>query len=428
MMRFGGANQTALWNAFAKTGLGSGASSNGTGDDQPTPSFASPLESNASITFNVTAPDQGNAAVPNAKIYVGDYEARVTPVATSDSSGATGAVQFVAGTYNFVAQAPGYGLFRFARTFTAGQTGTVSVAMPTNWASSSQGATVAGSTGTSTSQGNLIDDTEGTQWDDLETTPVGGQSVTVALGGGSHTVGRVQVSAMIGPGESRFSALRSFEVWACSSDCSTDAGFTKVFTSPGDAFPGIAPRPVAPDLIMRSFTLPSPVTATHLRFVVDTNQCTGGPAYAGTQDNDPSNEPTDCTAAASAVTGSGSTAADEVFSAEFEAFAPAAPPAAPDLQVTALTASTNGENLTATVSNTGNAAAGASTTQFKFDGTQVCAKATPAIAAGASTTVACKQKAPKNGTHTLVANADSTNAVAESNESNNSKTITFVKK
>jgi hypothetical protein len=279
VMRTGGANQTALWNGFAKTGLGIGAASNGTGDDQPTPSFASPNESNASITFNVTAPDQSNAAVPNAKIYVGDYEARVTPVATSDSNGVTGAVPFVAGTYNFVAEAPGYGLFRFTRTFTAGQTSTVSVAMPTNWASSANGATVASSTGSSTSQGNLIDDTEGTQWDDLETAPVGGQSVTVALGG-SHTIGRVQVSAMIGPGQGRFSALRSFHVQACSSNCLTDAGFTTVYTSPGNAFPGVAPRPVAPDLIMRSFTLPNPVTATHLRFLVDANQCTGGPASA----------------------------------------------------------------------------------------------------------------------------------------------------
>jgi extracellular elastinolytic metalloproteinase len=431
MMRFGGANQTALWNGFAKTGLGMGAVSNGTGDDQPTPSFASPNESNASITFNVTAPDQGNAAVPNAKVYVGDYEARVTPVATSGGNGLTGAVQFVAGTYNFVAKAPGYGLFRFTRTFTAGQTATTTVAMPTNWASSANGATVAASNGTSTTQGNLIDDTEDTQWDDSETAPVGGQSVTVALGGGAHTIGRVQVSAMIGPGEGRFSALRSFHVDACNSavsDCAGGVGFSTVYTSDGDAFPGLAPRPVAPDLIMRSFTLSSPVTATHLRLVVDANQCTGGPAYAGTQDNDPSNEPTDCTAAASALTGSGSTAADEVYTAEFEAFGPTAPPAAPDLQVTALTASTNGENLTATVSNTGNAAAGASTTQFTFDGKPVCAKSTPAIAAGGSATVLCKQKAPQRGTHTLVATADSTNAVAESNESNNSKTITFVKK
>jgi hypothetical protein len=421
VMRFGGANQTELWHAFAKTGMGSGASTNGTDDDQPTPSFASPNESNATVTFNVTAPDEGNAPVANANIYVGDYEARVTPIAdTNASTGLSNTAQFVSGTYHFVAEAPGYGLYRFTATVTAGQTTTVNVAMPTNWASSGKGATVTSSTGTN--PGNLIDDTENTQWDDVETVPVGGQQVTVALGA-AHTIGRVQVSAMIGPGESRFSALRSFHVQACNAntaDCSTDAGFTTVYTSPGDAFPGVAPRPVAPNLIMRSFTLATQVTATHLRFVVDTNQCTGAPAYAGVQDTDPTNEPTDCT------TGSATTA-DEVLSTEFEAFGPAAPPAAPDLQVKALTAAKNGETFTATVSNTGNAAAGSSTTQFKLDGTQVCAVATPALAAGGSATVTCKVKAPKPGTHTVVATADSTNTVAESNESNNSRTITFKK-
>src|SRR5205823_8119333 len=99
LMRFGGANQTALWHAFAKTGLGVDAVAAPGGDDgQPTPSFASPNESNATVTFKVTAPNEGNALVNNAKIYVGEYEARVTPVGTSNSSGLTSAVKFVPGT------------------------------------------------------------------------------------------------------------------------------------------------------------------------------------------------------------------------------------------------------------------------------------------------------------------------------------------
>ncbi len=40
MIRFGGANQDLLWNAFAKRGLGDGAVSNGAGDANPTPSFS----------------------------------------------------------------------------------------------------------------------------------------------------------------------------------------------------------------------------------------------------------------------------------------------------------------------------------------------------------------------------------------------------
>ena len=84
-----------------------------------------------------------------------------------------------------------------------------------------------------------------------------------------------------------------------------------MFTSAADAFPGVAPRPVAPNLIIRSFTLPSPASATHLRLVVNASQCTGGPAYAGEQDNDPTNS-TDCTA--------NSSDAGQIIAAELEAF------------------------------------------------------------------------------------------------------------
>jgi hypothetical protein len=58
------------------------------------------------------------------------------------------------------------------------------------------------------------------------------------------------------------------------------------------AFPAIAPRPVAPTLIMRSFDIPD-VKASFLRLRVVTNQCTGSPAFRGDQDNDPGNI-TDC--------------------------------------------------------------------------------------------------------------------------------------
>jgi extracellular elastinolytic metalloproteinase len=52
--------------------------------------------------------------------------------------------------------------------------------------------------------------------------------------------------------------------------------------------------------------------ATHLRFEVVTNQCTGGPDYAGEQDADP-RASTDCT--------TNSAQARIVRAAEFQAFA-----------------------------------------------------------------------------------------------------------
>jgi len=110
---------------------------------------------------------------------------------------------------------------------------------------------------------------------------------------------------------------------------------------------------------------------------------------------------------------------------ELEAFTT---PPAPDLQVTALTATKSADKFVyaATVSNTGNDAAGASTTQLKLDGVQICALSTAGLTAGGSTTVSCTGK-PRSGTHTLVATADSANVVAESNEANNTRTTTFAR-
>jgi extracellular elastinolytic metalloproteinase len=310
MMRFGGANEKELWRAFAKRGMGNGASTAGTGDSDPKPSFASPKEANATITFKATAPDEGNAAV-KAKIFVGKYEARVTAVADTDPlTPLASTASFVPGTYDFVAQAPGYGLMRFTQTFT-NKAATVTVAMPTNWASSSKSATASGDGST---PGNLIDDTEGSQWESTAA-PVAGKQVTVQLGG-PHTIKRVQVSAMLQPGQNRFSALRQFEIWTCNGSCGAfPTGFTKVLTSPANAFPGVAPRPVSPDLIMRSFNIPT-TTATHVRLVVVSSQCTGGPAFQGEQDNDPLNG-TDCSAPAFP---SSNANAGQVRAAELEVF------------------------------------------------------------------------------------------------------------
>jgi extracellular elastinolytic metalloproteinase len=103
------------------------------------------------------------------------------------------------------------------------------------------------------------------------------------------------VSALLNPPQNRFSALRSFEILACdagSDGVCSDADFALVFSSAADAFPSIAPRPRAPDLIMRSFDVP-PTPATHVRMRVVANQCTGAPDYAGEQDQDPRAR-TDC--------------------------------------------------------------------------------------------------------------------------------------
>jgi extracellular elastinolytic metalloproteinase len=176
-----------------------------------------------------------------------------------------------------------------------------------NYASANKGATATGDTSGSTPAAqaaqlrNLIDDTETTNWTTAGAVTSGnlsvdGKQVTVDLAGGDPVnVKRLNVSALVFSGQSRFTALRQFEVWSCNgrkADCSTDAGFGKVYTAPANAFPGDAPRPIAPILLLREFDIPN-TKATHLRLVVKTNQCTGGPQYQGDQDADAVNNP-DC--------------------------------------------------------------------------------------------------------------------------------------
>jgi hypothetical protein len=304
MMRFDGANQDLLWREFARGGLGEGASSDTNADPDPTPNFTSPASGNeAAVEFQVV--EDGNGADVDAEIFVGRYEARATPIAdTNPSSGRTNSPSFVPGDYAFMARADGYGARRFSLDLAPGEEVKVVIPMKKNFASIHKGATATGD-GVNTEE--LIDDTEESNWASLDA-PVGGRQVTVDLSGNDPVMVRhVQVSAMLRPpstddenepdpeSQNRFSALRSFDVESCNeatADCSDPASFEPLFSSPDDAFPGIAPRPRAPDLLLRGFDVPE-TAATHLRFLVRANQCTGGPAYQGDQDQDPTNN-ADC--------------------------------------------------------------------------------------------------------------------------------------
>jgi hypothetical protein len=221
--------------------------------------------------------------------------------------------RFVPGTYELVLNAPGYGHRRINLNVGPGQVSTLSVAMRTNWASMSKGATA---TGDGSPLTNLIDDNENTQWARTNAIPTAdGSQVTVALAA-PRKVTRVQVSAA---GPSRFSALRQFEIQTCNAspanaNCTAPGSFTSIFTSPADAFPGVRWRPVTPALALRSFNVP-PTTASHVRIVMLKSQCSGGPDFtdAANPDNDPLNNP-DCV--------NGSTAEQTMRTTEFQVFAP----------------------------------------------------------------------------------------------------------
>jgi extracellular elastinolytic metalloproteinase len=308
VMRYGGTNQGAIWKAFAQRGMGGAAAvhASGVSDGDPVPDFGSPIGDNTDVTFDLRE-KPGDAPVVG-KIYVGTYEGRATPIADTDPATTNAGIDvnrdavasFTPGHYDFLVVARGHGFFRFSANLKGDHPQTLSVRLPINVASATAGATA---TGDGTGQALAIDETETTNWsvDGRDAggtlTGIAGKQVTIDLAGTkAEPITHVEVSAMINPGQSRFAALRSFELWACDSahsDCATDAGYTKVYTSPADAFPGDAPRPIAPQLIMRDFQMPLKFKATHLRLRVLTSQCTGGPAYQGEQDADPS-ATTDC--------------------------------------------------------------------------------------------------------------------------------------
>jgi extracellular elastinolytic metalloproteinase len=308
---FNGANQTELWRAFARRGFGSCAVSptnachatrsaftNGTGDVNPIPSFESPLEGEKTVNF--AARSSATGAAVTAKLFVGRFEARVTPIADTDGSTALGATaRFVPGTYSLLVQAKGYGLKRFQLVASGTGTSNVSLSMAPNFASSTNGATA---TGVGANFADLIDDSEATTWDVANTgtnVDVAQPQVTVDLSGtGAQMVRSVKVSALLTPTEARFTALRQFRIQACNAappvnaNCALPGSFSTIFTSTPDAFNAIAPRPVAPDLLIKSFDV-TDTAATHVRLVALHNQCTGGPHFQGEQDNDPLNA-TDC--------------------------------------------------------------------------------------------------------------------------------------
>lgn len=334
-------NQSTIWNTFAKRGFGFAASTNTTEDDQPVAMYDSPFATEG--TLRIVAQDFSTAArAPvEGKVYVGRYEARVTPFMDTDpSTQLPSSRQMVPGTYELFFRAAGYGLTRFTATVTAGQTMNRQLHLSPNLASQARGATIDGASPGSVNTTMLIDDTEATNYaarNQALGVNVTRPFVNVNLAGTTPQMVRsVRVSALLRPDDpaqdenpdmpddesgSRFTALRQFALETCTesptSDCSSllPAGpgspYTRIFTSAANAFPSVQPRPLAPDLTLRNFDVPD-TAATHLRLVVLHNQCTGTPGYQGEQDNDPLNA-TDCDTA--------SDRGQSVRAAELEAFA-----------------------------------------------------------------------------------------------------------
>ncbi|MFG1685844.1 M36 family metallopeptidase [Nonomuraea sp. NPDC049269] len=312
-VRFDGADQDIMWRVFAEHGLGANAASVGPNDPDPTPSFVNPAGKNGSLQLKPLGEAKGAAL----RLYVGDYEGRVVPVADTDPATPLGdTVEMTPGLYDFVVAGNGFGHTRLKFPVLGGAKLPLPLPLSRNLASATAGATASGD---GVNQAKLIDETEATNWASLTGAPAG-KSVTVDLAGDTPVkIRRVQVSAMLRPNindpadpgaQNRFTALRSFEVLACAKDCADPANFRKIYTSPADAFKTARPRPRGANLLIKSFNVPT-TTATHLMLRTLTTQCTGNPLYAGEQDADP-NSSTNCATASSTR--------DQARAAEFQAF------------------------------------------------------------------------------------------------------------
>ncbi|MEV0804877.1 M36 family metallopeptidase [Micromonospora sp. NPDC050200] len=244
-----------VYDAFAKRGLGLHAASNGGDDTDPIPSYehVNPAR-NGTLTGTAVNAATGKP-IPGARIILGVFEARVTPLRTSSADGGFSA-PVTAGTYPVTIAADGFG----SRTFpgvkiTAGKATALQFALPPNLASAANGATVVSAT--ATGAGRLIDDTEASTWKASRGT--GNAVIKLAA---PAEISSVQVSAFT---NSRFEGLRGFTV-----QTSTDGTNWQTVLTRADAFGYQTPRPTAPDLHYKQFTLSKPAQAQYVRFWTDT--------------------------------------------------------------------------------------------------------------------------------------------------------------
>jgi extracellular elastinolytic metalloproteinase len=266
-----GKDTELIWKTFASRGMGSTAGSIGSADPDPDPSFASP-NTHDNGRLAITTVDPTGRAVTGVNVFIGDYEARVTPSAITAGRGGTASVNMVPSTYDVTLQAPGWG----SRTITgikvtAGATTTQTVALQPNLASATNGATVTASSDGKNPTTNLIDDTQATSWGNTPTTTPQDQSgsVTVALSPtldtASTTISSIELGAYPGIGLPRFGAVKDYTIEV------SDDGTTWTTVSTGTVHTD-PPRPVAPELNYQTITLAIPVHANFVRLDVTHTQ------------------------------------------------------------------------------------------------------------------------------------------------------------
>jgi extracellular elastinolytic metalloproteinase len=265
-----GANFDTIWTAFAHRGAGASATSQGGDDTDPVPAFDHPAAARNGTLVGTVVDAASGAPVANARVIVGAFEARVTPLARTSSTGGFSA-KLVSGNYDVTVQAPGYGAQTFkAIAIGAGATKRLTLKAAPNLASKANGATIvsASSEDAGLPAQFLIDDTEASVWGTQNgSAPYNDgpdQRVTIKLAK-PDKITAVAVSAFKTTTASRFQALRDFTLQTSTDGVTWTAAQTGSFTFQ-------PPRPTAPDLHLRTFKLAKPVQAGYVRLFVDSVQ------------------------------------------------------------------------------------------------------------------------------------------------------------
>ncbi|WP_257348514.1 M36 family metallopeptidase [Pseudalkalibacillus decolorationis] len=262
--RYDGKHYDALWTAFAQRGLGANAHSDGGDDTDPIPAFNHPDgQRNGQIVGQVIN-TATNKPISDARIIIGEFEARTSPVVVSSEKGKFG-TYVVEGTYDITIQARGFGS-RTIRdvTIEPGEKNTLAFKLSPNVASSFNGAWVSHVSGESDSNPVkfAIDDTEASVYaSDTQENGFKGADFVVDLAGEKAVeISHIQVSALKDVSKSRFATLKNFSV-------QTSMDGENWTTVVRDEFTAQKPRPTIADLHYQGFDLAEPVKAKYLKFI-----------------------------------------------------------------------------------------------------------------------------------------------------------------